>query len=143
MPDRVPQDAKSRPPVNRPVEPPCSFLLRPTDVSEEMGAVGVALLSQHPEDVPRRNSFSVLVNELPAPDAFGEYDIYEAVLFEPNVISFVATLTQTPTHVWAGTLSGISIPFSSAMRLIVRPASTQSGATGPALLEGNVSECTG
>ncbi len=143
MPDRASLSTKSRTPVRRSVEPPCCLLLSATEVADETAAVGVALLTQRPEDIPRRNAFSVLVNELPAPASFGEYDIYEAVLFEPNVISFVATLTQTPTHVWAGSLSGISQPFSATMRLIVRPASTQSGATGPALLEGDVSECMG
>lgn len=119
---------------------PCCLVLQPTE-AVDANAAGTALLTARVEEIPRRNAYAVVAVELPHPSAFGEFDLYEAVLFEPGVASFVATLAQTPTHAWAGALGGISLPFSPSMRVIVRPASSESGASGPVVLTGSASNC--
>ena len=120
------------------VRTPCCVPLRP-EAAAGPNAAGVALLARRVEDIPRRNSFGVLAIELPPPSDLGEFDTYEAVLFEPGVGSFVVTLTMTPNHAWAGLLTEISQEFSPTMRVIVRPASLETGATGSPVLTGHLS----
>jgi len=143
-----------RPKVQRPTEPPaiiadpdepelespCCLPLLPPDGADHE-AVGVALLSTRDQDVARRYVFSALAVSLPSPDELGPYDRYEAVLFEPGLISFVATLSLTPSQAWAGSLTGISLPFTENMRVVVRPVNDQSGASGEPVLSGSAERC--
>lgn len=115
---------------------PHCVLLRPT--SAAVDAAGVALLTQVEEEIPRRNRVSVLATELPDPSSFGEFDTYEAVLFEPGVVSFVVALHPVSDGSWAGSLGEISLPFSPAMRVIVRPANSGTGASTHFILAGDV-----
>lgn len=140
--DRPPRKSLSAEtaPGNREIGTPCCITLTPP-AGGNQNSVGTALLSQRAEDVPRRFAFSVLAIELPPPSALGSYDIYEAVLFEPGLISFVVSLTLTPNYAWAGTLGDISLAFSPSMRVIVRPASTETGGSGEPVLTGSVEAC--
>lgn len=118
---------------------PACVLLRPTSPAVA-GAAGAALLTElrselHGE-VPRRYRVSVLAAELTSPEDFGAFDTYEAVLFDPGLISFIVTLHELD-GAWAGTLDGISRAFTPSMRAIVRPASSTTGENGPALLAGD------
>lgn len=115
---------------------PHCVLLRPT--SAAVDAAGVALLTQLQEEIPRRNVVSFLAVELPPPSSFGAFDTYQAVLFEPGIISFVVPLHQTPDGAWAGSLGEISQPFSKAMRAIVRPANSVTGSSTQFVLAGDV-----
>lgn len=123
------------------VETPCCVLLKSPD-GKAHNSVGAALLSHLIDDVPRRYTFSVIAVELPPPSSLGAYDNYEAVLFQPGLVSYVVALTLTPSRAWAGSLTGISLAFSPTMRAIVRPSNSESGQSGEPVLVGSVSSCS-
>ncbi len=132
---------KEAPKQGNEIETPCCILLKGA-AGAPPNSVGAALLSHRVEDVPRRYSFSALAIELPPPASLGAYDNYEAVLFQPGLVSYVVALTLTPNHTWAGTLTGISLAFSPTMRIIVRPANSETGQSGEPLLVGTVAACS-
>lgn len=119
---------------------PCCIPLQPADAAGA-DAAGVALLARRQGASTRPNSFGVLAIELPDPSSLGAFDGYEAVLFEPGVVSFVVPLSQTPGLAWAGLLTGISQELSPTMRVIVRPADSTTGASGPPILTGSADSC--
>lgn len=131
------------------IQPPHCVLLRPT--SAVPGAAAVALLTELDEDVPRRGRASFLAVGLPSPSYFGDFDSYEAVLFEPGVISFVAALRAVAgseeagdsSDLWVGSVGEISLGFSPTMRAIVRPVNSVTRATSQYVLAGDLGPVRG
>ena len=125
------------------IQTPHCVLLRPT--SAAAGAAGAALLTELEEGFPRRGRASFLAVGLPSPSDFGDFDAYEAVLFEPGLISFVAALHRVAgsedagdsAGLWAGSVGEISLAFSPSMRAIVRPVNTLTRATSQYVLAGD------
>lgn len=128
---------------------PHCVLLRPTSAAP--GAAGVALLTQFEDDLLRRGRASFVAVGLPSPSNFGDFDAYEAVLFEPGVISFVAALhpvagseeASGSAGLWAGSVGGISYGFSPEMRAGVRPVNSITRATSPFILAADLGEQRG
>lgn len=85
-----------------------------------------------------------VVAYLPAPSTFGNYDIYVAQAITPDVGGFGNQLFPTPEDppTYATTIDLPTAAFLTPQtRVQVLPSNSQTGASGPVILEGDLSRC--
>ncbi|MTI79645.1 MAG: LysM peptidoglycan-binding domain-containing protein [Firmicutes bacterium] len=118
---------------------PCCVVLRPRD-QVSPGTVGVALLYF---DFSGAEAVSVLAR-LPSPTVFGDFDIYTATALIPGINGFGNELFPTPEDPPTYSTS-ISLPAVASLtpdtRVVVEPFNTETGISGPVVLEGNLMQC--
>ena len=126
------------------IQLPCSIVLSPTQVLRNTtpDAAGAALVYEtRPQDL-RGINFAALGAGLPDPAEFGDFDGYEAVLFQSGVISFQVDLGQATTTAWAGDLIGvISAEVTPDYQVEIRPINRHLGSNGPVILIGSFASC--
>jgi peptidoglycan hydrolase-like protein with peptidoglycan-binding domain len=126
--------------------PPCCIVLSPTDVVTQVQpfARGASLhyTGTRPQ-LLRPGVWGIVATLLPEPSTFGDWDHYQAVLYEPGVVSYVEDLTRTPDGAWAGQMVDvISEPVGAQFRVQVRVANSTNSATGATVLSGTLADCS-
>lgn len=125
---------------SREIRVPCCVTLNPSQQGSP--AIGVALLIPPRQRGSNRKTVDVLADFMPAPATLGNFNAYEAVLFEPGFISFVVPLTKISGTAWAGSLPNvITAPLTRTMRVQVRATNTDTGTAGPTLLFNTLQGC--
>lgn len=131
---------------------PCSVILRPVDKTLTPNTYGVALVSTFlrtfPTTPPRyqeRTSISVLVNRLPKPSTYGDFDGYEGFAQIPGKISWSFTLLPRQEFqldtTWAGRFDEISAVLTPNTRVQVRPYNSKHDKLGAVILENTLEDC--
>ena len=130
-----------------PVPLPCSIILEPSSQLAEQ-AIGVALARQVS---PTRRAVTISATNLPAPSAFGNFDIYEGLVTIRFIGSFGFRLFPTPELpgqlvTWSNTnifpfISGFPV-FPADTKILVRPANLQTGVSArESVLENTLRDC--
>ncbi len=135
-------------PVSAPgVTLPCCIQLSPTDVvtTVQPYARGASLHYEGSRpQLLRPGVWGLVATLLPPPSTFGDFDHYQAVLYETPIdgIAYVMDLTETPGGAWAGQLTQvIDSTLTSAFRVQVRLANTATSAVGATVLRGTLADC--
>jgi len=135
-------------PVTAPaVSLPCCIQLSPTDVVTPVQpyARGASLHYEGARpQLLRPGVWGLVATLLPPPSTFGNFDHYQAVLYETPIdgIAFVMDLNETPDGAWAGQfVNVISATITTAFRVQVRLANSVTSAIGPTVLFGTLADC--
>ncbi|MDA8346303.1 MAG: peptidoglycan-binding protein [Thermaerobacter sp.] len=124
---------------------PCCIVLFPTDVvlpiQPYVRGSSLHYVGARPQ-LLRPGVWAVVATLLPDPTTFGNFDHYQAVLFEPGGIAFVLDLNETPDGAWAGQMVNvISATITANFRVQIRLANSSTSATGPTVLRGSLEDC--
>ncbi len=119
---------------------PCCLVLQPRE-EVPTGTSASALLH-----VEFRGGQAVsVVAALPPPETWGEFDLYLAeVLINPEVGGFGNQLFPTPEDppTWSTTINlPTVVEVAPESFVVLRPANSESGISGPAILQGSMRDC--
>lgn len=118
---------------------PCCVILTPR-VTTLPGTIGTALVHF---DYSGTEAVSTLA-KLPPPSTFGDFDVYLATVFIPDIGGFGDQLFPTPEDppTYANT---VSLPTVASLTpdssVVVEAYKNGSGASGPVILEGSLEGC--
>jgi LysM repeat protein len=125
--------------IPRQITFPCCVLLTPR-VSSPPGTGGAALAQF---DFSGSESVSVVAT-LPPPHTYGNFDVYLATVFIPEIGGFGNQLfpasDSPPTYAVTVSLPTVA-NLTPESRIVVEPFRTGDAATGPVVLEGNLGTC--
>ncbi len=84
---------------------------------------------------------TIFARNLVPPTVFGEFDAYEGFIFFEGLGAFGFLLTEQEPGMWSGTLTVPRPIFYAGALVSVRPTNTQTGGSGPPILQNDLSRC--
>ncbi len=133
------------PPPPPPAVLPCCIALSPTGVILPIQPFARGASLHYVGTTPpllRPGVWGLVATLLPPPSTFGNFNHYQAVLFETPIdgVAFVMDLSRTPDGAWAGQfIDVISATITTAFRVQVRLAGP--AGIGPTVLFGTLADC--
>lgn len=118
---------------------PCCVVLR-ARAAVPLGTSGVALVHQ----AATGGEAVTIAATLPPPATFGNFQSYTSTVFIPDVNGFGTELFSTPEEppTWAATVNLPAVArVTPTSRVTIEPLNTETGVSGPVILEATLANC--